>query len=70
MTIFTHPTRPTQMLLKVTARVGDNLWILTNGEQMGTVSPTTREAALRYLTPENGWTMREVTVPKFDIPAS
>ena len=55
---FTHATRPTAYLVKVTSRVGDDLWILTNLEQI-VCDPTTREHALRYLTTENGWTKVE-----------
>ena len=56
---FIHPTRPTQYLIKVTARAGDDLWILSNLELPAICGPTTRKKALRYLTPENGWTKVE-----------
>jgi hypothetical protein len=52
-------------LHKVTARLGDNLWIVTGhdyneeAEWLVTISPTTLRKALRYLTKENGWTMCE-----------
>ena len=55
------------MLLKVTARQGDDLWIITSGDLLTTPAPTTRAKALRYLPPENGWTMHEVDEPKFNM---
>lgn len=67
MIIFTHPERPTQMLIKVTARMGDDLWVLSNGELLATINPVPKANAMRRLTPENGWTMHEVFGPKFEV---
>lgn len=67
MIIFTHKERPTQMLLKATARVGDDLWILTNGDLLATIKPVPKRNAMARLTPENGWTMHEVEGPIFNV---
>jgi hypothetical protein len=51
-----------RLLQKVHARLGDDLWMITcpDGAKV-CVEPTQLAKALRYLTPENGWTLCEVT---------
>lgn len=56
---FVHEKRATQYLVKATGFNSDDLWILTNLEITATVVPTTKEKAMKILTPENGWTMVE-----------
>ena len=52
-------------LHKVTARLGDNYWMVMGHnyddetEVAVTISPTELHKALRYLKKENGWTMCE-----------
>lgn len=54
-----------QQLHKVTARWGDNYWMVMGRnydkeiEEPVTLSPTELHRALRYLTKKNGWTMCE-----------
>lgn len=65
MIIFVLENRPPQMLIKVTARQGDDLYILTNGVELATISPMSKEKAERYLL-HAGWKRKEVNGPKFE----
>lgn len=67
MIIFVKEGRAPQMLLKVTADIGDDHWVVTDGVYLTTGSPTKKEIAERYLTPKNGWTRHEVNGPRFDL---
>ena len=48
---FSNKKKTIHRLVKVTTRLGDDLWIMPNV----TMGPTTLDKALRYLTLENGW---------------
>ena len=62
---FSSEKNCVHQLYKVTARLGDNLWIVMGHdydeetECTVTIRPTELHRALRYLTKENGWTMCE-----------
>ncbi len=62
---FSSNSRCVQQLHKVTARWGDNRWMVMGHDYDGerevpvTHIPTELRKALRYLTKENGWTMCE-----------
>jgi hypothetical protein len=62
---FSADKRCVHQLYKVTARLGDNCWMVMGHnydeetEVAVTINPTELRKALRYLTKENGWTMCE-----------
>lgn len=53
---FSQNGQGVRLLQKVTARLGDDLWMITADEgRKVSVEPTSLAKALHYLTPENGW---------------
>ena len=62
---FSKKKRCVHTLVKVTARLGDDLWIIVGHNHDGEfetnvlISPVPLNKALRYLTKKNGWVLCE-----------
>jgi hypothetical protein len=61
---FNENRNVVRRLIKVTARLGDDIWMVhgwntLDGCEGLSVEPTNLDKALRYLTPENGWLLCE-----------
>jgi hypothetical protein len=60
---FSNKKTAANRLIKITARLGDDLWIIHGWDLQGnglvTPSPTSLDSCLGYLTAENGWVLCE-----------